>query len=171
MLTMQPEGQPRPHPLPVPLEPRCWETASLLPITQAVLSAGWTVVDPKKDPVYRDDFGRTDAMLRGAVKCDRVAETITVKWTGTTLGFSDIPQGDGMSVEVTIDQAATPLVIKRPQYEKKHAFARYMYLPEQAPGPHTAVLRVKTLPAGMSFYSGQVLVIGTVSAPTAPRAP
>ena len=170
MLTMQPEGQPRPHPLPAPLEPRCWETATLLPITQAVLSAGWTVVDPKKDPVYRDDFGRTDAMLRGAVKCAKAGETITVKWTGTTLGFSDIPQGDGMSVEVTIDQAAAPLVIKRPQYEKKHAFARYMYLPEQAPGPHTAVVRIKTLPAGLSFYAGQVLVIGTVSAPAAPRA-
>ncbi len=37
-----------------------------------------------------------------------------------------------------------------------------VYLPEQAPGRHTAVLRVKKLSAGTSFYAGQVLVIGAV---------
>ena len=130
-----------------------------MPVSNAVLSAGWTPVDVGQDTVYREDFGRTHAMLRGAVKCNRTGETITVKWNGTTLGFSDIPQGGVMEVEVTIDHAA-PIIIKRPQTEKIHRYARFFYLPEQAPGEHTAVLRVKTLPEGLSCYAGQILVIG-----------
>ena len=161
MLAMKGKGQPAAHQLPAPLDARCWETAGLVPIAKAVLSPGWKAVDTKTDAVYREDFGRTDAMLRGAVKCDKAGETVTVKWNGTTVGFSDIPQGSGMEVEVSIDQAA-PLVIKRPQTEQVRRFARFFYLPGQAPGEHTAVLRVKQLPEGMSFYAGQILVIGTV---------
>lgn len=162
ILAMKTVGRAGEHALPAPLEPRCWERATLLPISKASLSAGWTAVDPEKDPVYRSDFRRTDAMLRGAVKCDRAGETITVKWNGTTLGFSDIPQGDAMEVEVAIDHTA-PVVIKRPQTEQARKFARFFYLPEQAPGEHTAVLRVKTLPQGLSYYAGQVLVVGKVN--------
>ena len=162
MLAMEKTGKPEAHRLPAALEARCWETAGLLPVARAALSAGWKTVDPKTDAVYRDDFGRTDAMLRGAVKCDKAGETITVKWNGTSLGFSDIPQGGGMEVEVAIDHAA-PIVIPRLQYEQSHRYARFFYLPEQAPGEHTAVLRVKQLPEGLSVYAGQVLVIGTVS--------
>jgi lysophospholipase L1-like esterase len=161
MLAMKSKGQPEAHRLPAPLETRCWESAGLLPVTRAVQSAGWKAVDTKTDAIYREDFGRTDAMLRGAVKCDKAGETITVKWNGTTIGFSDIPQGSGMEVEVTIDQTHTPITIKRPQTESIRRYARFFYLPEQSPGEHTAVLRVKRLPEGMSFYAGQILVIGT----------
>jgi lysophospholipase L1-like esterase len=161
MLTLKPVGQYHDHRLPAPMESRCWETAGLLAITNATMSAGWTLVDSGKDAVYRDDFGRTHAMLRGAVKCDRAVEIITVRWRGATLGFSDIPQGSEMEVEVTIDQAP-PVIIRRPQTEKIHRYARFFYLPEQAPGEHAAVLRVKTLPAGLSYYAGQVLAVGTV---------
>ena len=161
MLTMKPAEQAQDHHLAAPLESSCWETAGILAITNAGLSAGWAFVNPEKDAVYRDDFGRTHAMLRGGVKCAHAGETITVKWNGTTIGFSDIPQGSEMTVEVAIDHAP-PLVIKRPQTEQRHKYARFFYLPEQTPGEHTAVLRVKTLPAGMSFYAGQVLVVGKV---------
>ena len=157
MLAMKSVGKPLAHPLPAPLETRCWETASLVPLTQAVLSSGWKAVDAKTDAIYREDFGRTDAMLRGAMKCDKPGETITVKWNGTTIGFSDIPQGSGMEVEVTIDHAQMPITIKRPQTESQRRYARFFYLPEQPPGEHTAILSVKQLPEGMSFYAGQIL--------------
>jgi hypothetical protein len=162
MLALQDAGKPQGHPLPAPLEARCWETASLVPVTRAALSPGWKAVDTKTDAIYRDDFGRTDAMLRGAMKCEKAGETITVKWNGTTLGFSDIPQGSGMEVEVTIDGAQAPITIKRPQTESARHYARFFYLPEQAPGEHKAVLRVKQLPEGAAFYAGQILVVGTV---------
>ncbi|MEI7730857.1 MAG: GDSL-type esterase/lipase family protein [Verrucomicrobiota bacterium] len=161
MLSMKAVDKAQAHNLPAPLEARCWETAALLPVAKATLSTGWTPIDIGKDAVYRDDFGRTHAMLRGGVKCERAGETITVKWNGTTIGFSDIPQGNEMDVEVVIDNAA-PVVIKRTQTEKIHRYARFFYLPEQAPGEHTAVLRIKTLPQGLSFYIGHVLVVGKV---------
>jgi hypothetical protein len=67
-----------------------------------------------------------------------------------------------VTVEVTIDQIQPPITIQRPQTDSTRHYARFFYLPEQAPGQHTAVLRVKQLPEGMSFYAGQILVIGTV---------
>ena len=161
MLTMKSSCRAQPHLLPAPLETQCWETTELLPITKATLSAGWRIVDVKKDAIYRQDLGRTEGMLRGAVKCDHAGETITVKWKGTTLGFSDIPQGKDMEVEATIDWAG-PITIKRPQTDMSNHYARFFFLPEQRLGEHTAVLRIKNLPEGMSFYAGQILVIGKV---------
>lgn len=161
MLAMQKHGAPQVHALPAPMDARCWETAALVPIAQLAHSAGWQPVDVKTDAVYRDDFGRTDAMLRGAIKCDKVGETLTVKWTGTTIGFSDIPQGNGMEVEVTIDHA-TPITIKRVQSDSWHRYASFFYLPEQTPGEHTAVLKVTKLPDGLCYYAGHVLIIGSI---------
>jgi hypothetical protein len=160
MLAMQHVGRPHAHELPAPLAAQCWETATLVPIAQVEHSAGWKTVDAQTDAVYRDDFGRTDAMLRGAIKCEQAGATITVKWNGTTIGFSDIPQGNEMAVEVTVDHNA-PIIIQRLQTESRHRYARFFYLPEQTPGEHTAVLRVKQLPASLSFYAGQLLIIGT----------
>jgi lysophospholipase L1-like esterase len=162
MVAMKDLGKSQAHALPSPLDAGCWESASMVPITNVTLSAGWSIVDTKTDVVYRDDFGRTDGMLRGAVKCNKPDETITVKWNGPTIGFSDIPQGNGMEVEVTIDQNPTPITFKRAQTESIRRYARFFYLPEQALGEHTAVLRVKQLPEGLSFYVGQILVVGTV---------
>jgi len=158
-LVMKAEGKLAPHALPAPLEPRAWESAMLLPASNLAHSAGWAPVDKEKDAIYREDFGRTHSMLRGALKCGKAGETLTVKWNGLTLGFSDIPHGEGMEVEVSIDGGA-PIAVKRPQTEKIRRYARFFYLPEQAPGEHTAVLTVKTLPEGLSYYAGQVLVIG-----------
>ena len=159
LLAMEGKGHLGAHQLPAPLEPRCWQTAELMPISQATLSAGWQPIDTASDPVYRESFHRTHAMLRGGVKCKQVGETVTVQWNGTTIGFSDIPHGKGMEVDVTID-GGKPITVKRPQRESTR-HARFFYLPEQAPGKHTAVLRVSKLPADLSFYLGQILVIGT----------
>ena len=161
MFRMMPDDQARAHTLPPPLEPRCWENATTAPIRKAALSAGWKPVDPATDPIYRGNSGRTHQMLRGAVKSDRAGETITVKWNGTTLGLSDIPQGDGMELEVTIDQQP-PITLKRPQTDKRQPYSRFSYLPEQAPGEHSAVIRIKSLPERTSYYAGQLLVVGEV---------
>ena len=159
MFQMMPDDQAKAHPLPQPLEPQCWENATTAPIRKATLSAGWKPIDPATDPIYRSDFTRTHQMLRGGVKCDQAGKTITVRWNGTTLGLSDIPQGDGMELEVTIDQQP-PITLKRPQTEKQQLYSRFLYLPEQAPGEHTAVIKIKSLPNGTSYYAGQLLVVG-----------
>jgi lysophospholipase L1-like esterase len=148
------------HTLPPALDPTCWETTALLPVTAANPSPGWTAVDTATDAVYGDDRGRTEGMLRGAMSCTRAGETFTVKWSGTTLGMSDIPYGEPCVVEAVVD-GGTPFAVKRVQTEKIRKYARFWYLPELPPGEHTAVFTVKEIPAGARVYVGQFLVVGT----------
>lgn len=150
-----------PHTLPAVMNPGCWEETEIIPFDKVSRSPGWSLVDTNNDPIYREDFGRTHAMLRGAIKSDKVGETLTVKWRGTTIGFSDIPYGEPMEIEVSVD-GADPIPFKRTQNEKKK-YSRFFYLPEFAAGAHTAILKIKSLREGSAFYSGQVLVIGKSS--------
>ena len=160
MLQMKDKAMELPHALPAPLEINNWETAALLPIGQATLSQGWKTVNEETDAVYTEDKGRTHAMLRGAVKCDMVGETITVKWNGTTVGISDIPYGDGYTIEAVVDGGA-PITVKRMQTEKIRKYARFWYLPEQTPGAHTVTFTIRDLPIGSHAYAGQLLIVGT----------
>ena len=68
-------------------------------------------------------------------------------------------QGDGMEVEIAINQGA-PIPLKSPQTENKRTLPRFLYLPKQRPGQHTAVIKIKGLPEGVSYQSGQILVVG-----------
>ena len=160
MLKMTDTGTAQPHVVIAPLEATNWEHATLLPIAAATLSAGWMPVDTEKDPVYCESRGRTHAMLRGGVKCEHAGASITVKWNGTVVGVSDIPYGEPCVLEAVVD-GGQPITAKRAQSEKtKHA--RFWYLPEQKPGEHTVTFTVKSLPAGQSFYAGQLLVVGAL---------
>jgi hypothetical protein len=160
MLNISDTARAQAHALPAPLDANCWEATALLPIAKATLSAGWTPVDTARDAIYSADKGRTHGMLRGAVKCDRPGQTITVKWNGTTLGFSDIPYDKPSLVEAVIDGSKT-VSMRRTQTEPPHKYARFWYLPELTLGVHTVTLTVKEIPEGSWFYAGQVLVIGT----------
>ncbi len=151
-------GAPADHSLPGPLVETNWQVATLLPIRKAVLSDGWETVDVDDDPVYTESRGRTHAMLRGAVKCDRVGASVTVKWHGTNVGISDIPYGEPAVLEAVVD-GGTPILVKRTQRESTK-YSRFWYLPSQTPGDHTVIFTVKELPAGQSFYMGQLLIVG-----------
>ena len=158
MVKILSRGTPAEHSLPEPLEETNWQVGNLLPIEKTVLSGGWKEVDVDKDPVYTESRGRTHAMLRGAVKCDRAGETVTVKWRGTTVGISDIPYGEPSVLEAVVD-GGPPIRAKRVQREKtKHA--RFWYLPKQPEGEHTVTFTVKELPTGQEFYMGQLLIVG-----------
>lgn len=160
LLKMAPQNKTAEHFLNAPLNPSCWDTATLLPITKAELSEEWVPVDRKTDPVYTDDTLRTDAMLRGAVKCNQTNATITVHWTGTGLGLSDIPYGGVSTIEVLVD--GKPVTIEeRRQTEPQKKFARFWHIPKQPFGNHTAVFKVQQIPANTEVYAGQILVVGT----------
>ncbi|HEY3323008.1 MAG TPA: SGNH/GDSL hydrolase family protein [Planctomycetota bacterium] len=160
MLQMKGLGTAGAHTLPAAMEANCWETATLLPGDKVVRSAGWTPVDTEKDPVYTDDKGRTQAMMRGAFSASKAGETITVKWNGTSVGISDIPYGEPFILEAVVDGGAPIKAVRQKTMEKKK-HSRFWYLPEQKPGDHTVVFTIKALPEGQSYYSGQVLIIGT----------
>ncbi len=151
-------GQPGPHALPERLVEHPWETCAMLPSSAVPKSAGWQPVDIETDAVYREVFGRTHAMLRGAFKCAAAGASVTITWRGTTVGLADIPYGVPVVVEAVVD-GGPPITLKREQREgPKHA--RFCYLPAQPYGDHTVVFTVKDLPAGQSYYLGQVLVVG-----------
>jgi lysophospholipase L1-like esterase len=159
MLAMKGTAKNQPHELGQPLCATAWETASLLPLAEAVLSAGWTPVDMAKDPVMKADAGRTKGMLRDARKCDRAGESITVRFNGTAVGISDVPGVEPIELEVTIDDKPAKLV-KRMSDDKMRKFARFWYTPELSAGEHTVKFTVKTLPEGVSFYAGHLLIAG-----------
>jgi lysophospholipase L1-like esterase len=146
------------HELGDPLYGNPWVVGALLPITEVKKSAGWVAVDAK-DPVYSDDAWRTKCMMRGAMKCAKTGETLTVRWNGTTVGISDIPQGTGMVFTASID-GKEPIVVERNQREARRKYSRFWYLPAQAPGEHTVTFTVKELPEGVAFYAGQFLIVG-----------
>ncbi len=148
------------HQLPEASNQRNWETTTLLQITKAKLSKAWKIVDIKNDTIYREGYKRTDAMLRGAVKSSKAGESVTIKWKGTTLGFSDIPTGKACKIQITVDKNK-PFVMERKQADKTNK-AGIFYLPEQTNGEHTATIKIIDLPAGAEYFLGQILVVGTV---------
>ena len=87
-------------------------------------------------------------------------ETLKINWYGTTLGFSGIPYGNGCKLQVTIDNGK-PIIIESRQVNKFNK-AGLFYLPELNPGEHTAEIKIIELPAGVEYYLGQILVVGTV---------
>lgn len=157
LLAMQGTAGDRPHALGEPLLPHPWENATLLPIAKAKLSAGWAPVEMATDPVVGLDRGRTRGMLRQAVKCDRAGESFSVRFRGTTVGISDIPTPEPIGLEATID-GTKRVAVSRKEGERK--YARFWYVPELPFGEHTVTFTVKALPAGISFYEGQILVAG-----------
>jgi hypothetical protein len=131
--------------------------ATLLPISQATLSAEWTAVDMAKDPVLSADLGRTRGMLREARRCDTVGATLTVHFDGTALGISDVPATEPIVIEAIIDGQQK---LTRSATEHPRKYARFWYTPELRPGPHTVTYTITALPPGTACYLGQLLVVG-----------
>ena len=103
-------------------------------------------------------------MLRGGVWTDREGTSITLKWTGNTIGFSDIPQSreEPMELEVSVD-GGKPFTLTRRRTMEAHIYSRFWYLPEQAWGEHIVKVTLRKLPAGQRWIVGQFLVVGKLT--------
>ena len=156
-------GPAAPHTLPAPYAKNAWLAAELVPSAEVVTGAVWRPVDLETDPVYRETYGRTHRMLRGGVWTDREGTSITLKWTGNTIGFSDIPQSreDPMLLSVSLD-GGKPYEIKRGRTTEPRIYSRFWYLPEQPWGEHTVTVTLKRLPKGQRWIVGQFLVVGAL---------
>ena len=159
ILAMEGVGSAAPHELVAPLAAEPWENATLLPIAEATLSAGWESVDMATDPVTSADAGRTRGMLRATMKTAQQGASITVGFRGTAVGFSDIPGVEPIELEATID-GETTIPISRRSPDGMRKYARFWYTPELPPGEHTVRFTVKSLPEGVAFYAGQLLIAG-----------
>lgn len=159
LVAMGAVGTPGPHGLAEPLDPGAWVTATMLPIDETTLSGGWAPVDMASDPVTGADRGRTEGMLRGARRCDRVGESVTVRFRGTGVALTDVPSVEPIVLEAVID-GGEPVALSRASSEGTRLYARYWWTPEQPPGEHTVTFTVKALPEGTSFYAGQFWIVG-----------
>jgi hypothetical protein len=157
ILAMKGVGHVGPHGLGAPLDAGAWVTATMLPIADATLSDGWAAVEMAKDPVTSADAGRTLGMLRDAVKCDRVGESITVRFNGSAVALTDVPGPEPIVIEAAVD-GGQPVAV--PRHESPRLYARYWWTPTRPAGEHTVKFTVKTLPEGTSFYAGQLWVVG-----------
>ena len=156
--------KPGPHPLPKQLCKTAWMKTATVPAKDVLKGPDWTpIADPRKDPVYGDTFGRTDRMLRGGMATTKAGATFRLRWTGSTLGFSDIPQAKKgekpIIVEVTVDGSRT-FEWRRARTAESRIYSRFTYLPEFAWGDHEAVFTVREVPEGQRCILGQFLVVG-----------
>ena len=157
-------SRPGPHPLPEPLATNAWERCETVPAREILTAPAWRpIADGRQDPVYGDSYNRTERMLKGGFETTTEGAAFTVSWDGTVLGFSDIPQAkEGekpIVIEVSVD-GGKPVVFERRRTREKRIYSRFVYLPEQPQGRHTAVFTVKRIPAGQRCILGQFLVIG-----------
>lgn len=154
----------RPHALSPPYAKDGWQACSLVPSARVLAGPAWHPVDVEKDAVYgaTREPKRTHGMLRGGQWTDREGMSITLRWVGSTLGFSDIPQGDTepMVLEVSVDGGA-PYEVTRAR-KAPHLSASFWYLPVRKWGEHTVTVTLKHLPKGQRWIVGQFLVTGTL---------
>ena len=155
-------AKPGPHEVPAePLRPNPFVEGQLVAPERFLSAPDWHPVDFASDPVYRSDFGRTKAMLRGGMWTDREGASFTLKFTGTTVGLSDIPQDREMTVEASVDGGA-PIAFTRLRTKEPLLHSRFYFLPALPRGEHTVTFTVKSVPAGQRFFCGQALVAGAV---------
>ncbi len=156
---MMANATPFTHELGKPLSEKPWEVAQLVPASELLKGCtDWVDVDKKNDSIYRSDFGRTDAMLRGAKFTEKEGTSFTVQWEGSDLQFSDIPQDEEMIVEVTVDDDK-PLRIKRQRSKEKRLHSRFWRISKPS-GKHKATIKIVKLPKGQKFFCGQLQVLG-----------
>lgn len=148
-----------PHQVKPPLYEQPWEITSLIPIKNISKSAGWDSVDTGTDAVYTDAGKQTDGSLRGALRCKAKEESVTLSWKGTSLGFTDIPHGSPVLIEVVVDGTNT-FSFSREQKNLRRKFPRVQWLPPVPDGLHTTTLTVKKLADGDSYYIGQFMQAG-----------
>jgi lysophospholipase L1-like esterase len=145
--------------MPPQLFEKPYEKGALIPVESVSKSTGWQLVDIKRDTIYTKDRGRTNGMLRGAYKCSKAGESMTVSFEGTMFGMNDLTQGNPVIIEIVIDDKIA-ITKTRPQDSPLNLYSRNFLFPLPSDGKHTATLTVKSIPEGESYYVGEFLQAG-----------
>lgn len=115
-------GKPGPHALGAPFVADNYEAAKLLPITQAKLSPGFTLLDAKTDA-----FGKRWANRMTTLhKASAPGETISFKFKGTRCAIYDLVGPDCGQVKVTLDGGPEKVVPRFDAYCTYHRLANLL---------------------------------------------
>lgn len=171
-------GKPAPHVLGKPLLPDNLESAQMLPLDRAQLSAGWAKLDPATNHLARD-FGQR---LSPLWKASKPGETITVKFRGSSLAFYDLVGPDCGQVSAQIDDQPPRIQPRFDAYCTYHRLSKCIVADRLPNTIHTVKLtilaeqpdKVKILAQrnekmddpkrfdGTAWYVGAILVVGDV---------
>ncbi len=167
-----------PHELGTPFIATNYESAKLLPITEATLSSGFKLLDPKTDPFGKSWAKRMTTLHQGT----KPGEVISFKFKGTRCAIYDIVGPNCGQVIVTLDDQPAKIV---PRFDAYCTYSRLNTLmigsgltdavhsvkieihPEQ---PDKATILAKNKNTidkperfdGTSFYPGAILLVGEI---------
>ncbi|HRH94318.1 MAG TPA: SGNH/GDSL hydrolase family protein [Prosthecobacter sp.] len=167
-----------PHVLGAPFIATNYEQAKLLPISDATLSKGFALLDPKTD-----DFGKRWANRMTTLhKGSKPGETITFKFKGTRCSIYDIIGPDGGQVIVTLDDKPERIVPRFDAYCVYHRLSALMIGSDLEDAVHTVKIEIHpeqpdkaTILAkngnkidkperfdATAFYPGAILLVGEI---------
>lgn len=112
-------GTPGPHRMKTPLVADNWEHASMVPIHQVTMSAGWTRLDLEKDPVAKRFKNRVPEMFTA----NQAGASISFKFKGTAAAAYDLLGPNCGQVLVQLDDQPPRLVPRFDAYCTYHRLA------------------------------------------------
>ena len=126
------------HPLPAPFVATNYENAKLLPITEATLSKGFTLLDPVKDDFGKRWANRMTTIHRGT----QPGEVITFKFKGTRAAIYDLVGPDCGQVIVTLDNQPPKVIPRFDAYCTYHRLATLMIGTDLPDEVHTVKIEI-----------------------------
>jgi len=126
------------HALPEPFIANNYEQAKLLPITEATLSKGFELLDPKTDKLGKSYSNRLPALH----KATQPGETIAFKFKGTRCSIYDLVGPDCGQVTVTLDDKPARVVPRFDQYSTYHRLATLVIGSDLPDAVHTVKIEI-----------------------------
>jgi lysophospholipase L1-like esterase len=171
-------GSPAAHTLPAPFIATNFENAKLVPISEAEMSPGFTLLDPVKDEFGRRWANRMTSLHKGA----KPGETIAFKFRGTRASVYDIIGPDCGQVTVTLDGQPPRTVARFDAYCVYHRLATLLIGSDLPDAVHTVKIEIhpeqpdkaailaknkNTMDKperfnGTAFYPGAILLVGEI---------
>ncbi len=129
------------HLLPKPLAPDCFSNTQMVDFTQGTLSKNWQVLQIADQPPFHS-FGK---FLEKFGKANLTGETLTVNFTGRTIGIYDIMGPDAGRVIVEVDGFVKDTVLR---FDRFCTYRRlnYFLIDNLTNKPHKVIFHVMTQP-------------------------
>jgi len=165
-----------PHKLPPPFIATNFENAKLLPLTEATLSSGFALLDPKTDAFGKRWAERMTTLHKGT----KPGETITFKFKGTRCAIYDIIGPDCGQIIITLDDKPAQTVARFDSYCVYHRLATLIVGIDLPDAVHTVKLEIHPEPPDKlkilaqrnekmdkperfndtAFYPGAIMLVG-----------
>lgn len=169
---------PAAHDVGGPLIATNYEKAKLLPISDAALSPGFTLLDPRTDAFGKRWANRMTTLHKGT----KPGETITFKFKGTRCSIYDIVGPDCGQVIVTLDDKPARIVPRFDAYCTYPRLSMFVIGSELADALHTVKIEIHPQQPdkaailakngnkidkperfdGTAFYPGAILLVGEI---------